>query len=219
MADPSKKHDHYYGPRKELIVHVPPGAKRVLDVGCGPGETAGALRERGALEIVGVEVDEETAARGRHLYDALFVGDVEKTELPFEDGHFDCILYGDVLEHLVDPWGLLKRHRRLLSDKGVVICSIPNVQHYRIIKKLAAKGRWDYTEDGIMDRGHLRFFTWRSIVSMLKEAGFTPLTTVKRPSGAAWLKLLNRALGNRLISYLVRQYIVVAAKGTRNGPG
>jgi SAM-dependent methyltransferase len=219
MEGPSRKSDHYYSPRRDLIRHVPHRAKHILDVGCGPGETATALRERGGLDIVGVEVDEEVAARGKDLYDALLVGDVEKMELPFEDGHFDCILYGDVLEHLVDPWSLLKRHRRLLSDDGVIICSIPNIQHYRILKRLAFRGRWEYVESGILDRGHLRFFTWTSIIAMLEEAGFTPLTTVKRPSGASWLKLLNKALGGRLISYLVRQYIVVAGKGTRNGPG
>ena len=176
------------------------------------------LRGRGGLDIAGIEIDDETAARGKDFYDALFVGDVEKMELPFQDGYFDCILYGDVLEHLVDPWSLLERHRRLLSDDGVIICSIPNIRHYRILKKLAFRGMWEYAEDGILDCGHLRFFTWTSIISMLEEAGFTPLTTVKRPSGASWLKLLNKALSGRLIPFLVRQYIVVARKRLKNDP-
>jgi SAM-dependent methyltransferase len=218
MESPAKKPDHYFGPRRELIRHVPGDAKRILDVGCGPGETGRALRERGGLEVVGVEVDEEVAAEGKALYDALFIGDVEKMELPFEPGHFDAILYGDVLEHLIDPWSLLKRHRGLLSDEGVIICSIPNIQHYRILKKLALGGRWEYTQDGIMDRGHLRFFTWRSIVSMLGEAGFRPVEAVKRPSGASWLKLINKLASNRLIPYLVRQYIVVAKKSQDRTP-
>ena len=211
MGD-EKKPLYYLNIRDDLIRLIPPQAKSILEVGCAGGMTGKALREKGFKEIVGIEVNEEVTQTGRSYYDKLIIGDVEKVSLPFEKEHFDCILYGDVLEHLVDPWRVLKRHHAFLKRGGTILCSIPNVRHYKIIKKLVLRGKWEYTEVGIMDRTHLRFFTFDSIRRMIEEAGFEIKGFIKHPSGAHWLKLLNRLLGNRLINFLVRQYIVVAVK-------
>jgi len=208
-----KKNIHYYfSARDDLIRLIPPQARRILEVGCAGGMTGKTLREKGVEEIVGIEINEEVAQSGKCFYNQLIIGDIEKINPPFENEHFDCILYGDILEHLVDPWRVLKEHHRFLKKRGTLICSIPNIRHYRIIKKLILKGRWEYTKDGIMDRSHLRFFTLDSILKMLEEAGFETKDLVKKSSGAQWLKSLNNLLGNRLIDFLVRQYIVVAIK-------
>jgi len=207
-----RKNFYYFNVRNDLIQLIPPHAKRILEVGCAGGMTGKALRERGFKEIVGIEINEEVAQRGKSYYDKLIVGDVEKIRLPFERGHFDCILYGDVLEHLVDPWEVLKEHSAFLKSGGTILCSIPNVRHYRIIKKLVFKGKWEYTDCGIMDRTHLRFFTLDSIRRMLGEADFEIKGLIKRPSGAKCLKLCNRVLGNLIIDFLVRQYTIVAVR-------
>jgi 2-polyprenyl-3-methyl-5-hydroxy-6-metoxy-1,4-benzoquinol methylase len=203
---------YYFSVRDDLIQLIPPQVKRILEVGCAGGMTGKALREKGFEEIVGIEVNEEVARSGKCYYDKLVIGDVEKVSLPFEKEYFDCILYGDVLEHLVDPWQVLKMHHAFLKKEGTIICSIPNIRHYRIIKKLLFKGRWEYTGDGIMDKNHLRFFTLDSIRRMLGEAGFEVKDIGKRLSGAPWLKLMNRLLGSQLADFLVRQYIVVGIK-------
>jgi len=207
-----KKNIHYYfSARDDLIRLIPPQARRILEVGCAGGMTGKALKEKGVEEIVGIEINEEVAQSGKCFYNQLIIGDIEKVNLPFEEEHFDCILYGDVLEHLVDPWRVLKEHHRFLK-RGTIICSIPNIRHYRIIKKLMFKGKWEYTGDGILDRTHLRFFTLDSIQTMLNEAGFEIRELVKRLSGAFWLRWINRLTGNRLAEFLVRQYIIVAIK-------
>jgi 2-polyprenyl-3-methyl-5-hydroxy-6-metoxy-1,4-benzoquinol methylase len=211
MGD-EKTPQYYFSMREDLIRLIPPQAQNILEVGCAAGLTGKALREKGFKEIVGIEVNEEVAQKGKLYYDKLMIEDVEKISLPFEKEHFDCILYGDVLEHLVDPWQVLKNHHAFLKKGGTIICSIPNIRHYRIMKKLFFKGKWEYTKDGIMDKTHLRFFTLDSIQGMLEKAGFEIRELVKKPSGAFWLKWLNRFLGNRLINLLVRQYIVVAIK-------
>jgi 2-polyprenyl-3-methyl-5-hydroxy-6-metoxy-1,4-benzoquinol methylase len=211
MGD-EKKPQYFFNIRDDLIRLIPPQAENILEVGCAGGMTGKALREKGFKEIIGIELNEEVVQAGRSYYDQLIIGDVEEVHLPFEKEHFDCILYGDVLEHLVDPWKVLKNHHALLKRGGAIICSIPNIRHYRIIKKLFFKGKWEYTEDGIMDKTHLRFFTLDSIRRMLGEAGFQIKSIIRSYSGAYWLKLLNRLLGNRLIDFLVRQYIVVAVK-------
>ena len=203
---------YYFSVRDDLIRLIPPQAQRILEVGCAGGMTGKALREKGVEEIVGIEIDEVVAQQGRPYYDQLIVGDVEKVRLPFEKEHFDCIIYGDVLEHLVNPWQVLKSHHLFLKKGGSIICSIPNIRHYRIIKKLILKGKWEYTDDGILDRSHLRFFTLDSIQKMLKEAGFEIKELLRRSSAVSWLKGMNRLLGNRLVDFLVRQYIILAIK-------
>lgn len=203
---------YYFNVRDDLIRLIPAQTRRILEVGCAGGMTGKTLREKGVEEIVGIEINEEVAQSGRCFYNQLIIGDIEKVNLPFENEHFDCILYGDVLEHLVDPWRVLKEHHRFLKKGGTIICSIPNIRHYRILKKLILGGKWEYVGDGILDRTHLRFFTLDSIQTMLNEAGFEVRELVRRLSGASWLRWVNRIVGRRLDEFLVRQYIIVAIK-------
>lgn len=203
---------YYMNVRHDMIGLVPPDAKRVLEVGCAAGMTGRELKAKGIKEVVGIEIVDDVAREASRYYDALHIGDVETMKLPYETGHFDCILYGDVLEHLKDPWSVLYRHNRLVRPGGAIVVSIPNVRHYRIIKKLAFRGQWEYQDDGIMDRTHLRFFTLGTALAMIRDAGFEVTTTLKKPSGAAWIKGLNNLIRNSLIDLLVRQYIIAARK-------
>ena len=204
--------EYYVSVREDLIQLIPAQAKKVLEVGCAAGMTGKALRERGFEEIIGIEINGEVAQSGKSYYHQLIVGDVEKVNLPVHQEHFDCILYGDVLEHLVDPWRVLKEHHAFLKKGGAIICSIPNIRHYRVLKKLILRGKWEYVGDGVLDRTHLRFFTLDSIQRMFDEAGFEVKELVRRRSGASWLRWINRIVGRRLEEFLVRQYIVVAIK-------
>lgn len=212
-SEPEDKLKPYYlQTRDDLIKLIPEGAKRLLDVGCGGGMTGKALLEAGAEFVVGVERFEEAARQASKYYSEVIVGDVEETDLPFPDGFFDSIIYGDVLEHLIDPWNLLKKHRRLLKSKGTIVISIPNIRHYRVIKKLVFKGEWRYTDEGILDKTHLRFFTLGTTVEMLESAGYEVLKVVKRPKCAEWLRWLNALLGGILIDFLVKQYLILGIK-------
>ncbi len=130
-----RKDLYYFNVRDDLIRLIPSQAKSILEVGCAGGMTGKVLKEKGFEEIVGIEVNEAVAQTGRSYYDKLIIGDAEKIILPFEKEHFDCILYGDVLEHLVDPWQVLKKHHAFLKREGTIICSIPNLRHYRVIKR------------------------------------------------------------------------------------
>ena len=78
----------------------------------------------------------------------------EQIDLPYEN-YFDCVIFADVLEHLVDPWRMLRRAKILLRRDGVIVASIPNVQHSRVLIGLFF-GRWEYEQYGIMDSTHLR---------------------------------------------------------------
>jgi SAM-dependent methyltransferase len=195
--------------RPDIEKLVPPRTQALLDVGCGTGRLGASLKALGITRVVGVDLNPAAAEQARALLDEVVVADIERDELPFEDSSFDCIVYGDVLEHLVDPWATLHRQRRLLAPTGAVIVSIPNVAHWRNVLNVV-RGRWEYTPSGMLDATHLRFFTWPGIEHLLDQAGYRVVqvnTPISRGS-KSWL--LNRITRRRLEHLLVWRYVVVA---------
>jgi 2-polyprenyl-3-methyl-5-hydroxy-6-metoxy-1,4-benzoquinol methylase len=185
----------------------------VLDVGCGVGKTGSVLMQMGFARIVGLEIHAEAAQRAKNAYHEVLVLDVEKEKLPFGKGFFDCILYGDVLEHLKDPWKVLREHRDYLSDEGVIICSIPNIRYYKILLPLIFRGRWNYEDIGILDRSHLRFFTLKTIEDLLRDTGFKIISVIRKKRCGKFMRFLNHLVFDRLIDFLVPQYRIIGAKG------
>jgi SAM-dependent methyltransferase len=195
--------------RPDIEALVPPGTQALLDVGCATGRLGASLKALGIPRVVGIELNPRAAEEARGVLDEVVVADVERDELPFEDASFDCIVYGDVLEHLTDPWTTLVRQRRLLSPSGAVIVSIPNVGHWRNVLNVA-RGRWDYTASGPLDATHLRFFTWSGIEQLLDQAGYR-VEQVKTPiAPGSKSALLNRITRRRLEHLLVWRYVVLA---------
>lgn len=195
--------------RPDIAALVPPRTRSLLDVGCGTGRLGASLKATGIPRVVGVDLNPEAAEQARAVLDEVVVADVERDGLPFDDASFDCIVYGDVLEHLTDPWTTLAGQRRLLGAGGAVIVSIPNIAYWRNVLDVL-RGRWEYTESGMLDATHLRFFTWRSIEQLLDQAGYR-IERVKTPIGRgsrSWL--LNRVTRGRLEHLLVWRYVVLA---------
>lgn len=166
-------HPAYANPRPEVTAVVPPDAKRVLDVGCSVGEMGAALRARGHV-VTGIEYDRALAARAREKLDAVVEGDVEAMARDAADpgGPFDCIIFADVLEHLRDPWAVVRWGEALLADGGTMVVSVPNVRHLQTFWHLVVRRRWPYQEVGIFDRTHLRFFTRNNLPDLFEG---TPL--------------------------------------------
>jgi len=153
-----------------------PAGSRVLDVGTADGHpVAEALVARGCT-VWGVELDEHAAERARQFCQKLVVGDVEELDLAAEFGglEFDVILCLDVLEHLVEPAAALRKLAPLLAPGGVVVASIPNVTHAAVRLQLL-KGEFTYTETGLLDRTHVRFFDRAEIGTLFADAGMTVL--------------------------------------------
>jgi SAM-dependent methyltransferase len=157
-----------------LLRAVPPGARVVLDVGCGAGAHGTLLKREDPRRVVlGVELDPAAAEEARAVLDRVFVADAEAGDLPLEPGSVDCLLYGDVLEHLRDPEAVLARHRRLLRPGGAAVVSVPNVGHHGVIAALL-RGDFPYAPAGVLDATHLRFFTLASFAKLLLDAGYAP---------------------------------------------
>ena len=164
--------DYYRFDRPEVRGLVPPGAKRVLDVGCaGGGLGAGLKRERPSLVVDGIEVVPHAARMADGHLDQVFVGPVEQVHVQLEDGVYDCIVFADVLEHTVDPVEVLRLLRPKLKADGVIVVSLPNIRHWTVVGPLL-EGKFDYEDAGILDRTHLRFFTKQTMAELFHHNGF-----------------------------------------------
>lgn len=172
--------NYYRHIRRELIEGIPAGKHRILEVGCAEGATGEGLKKSGcASEVVGIEMSSEAAAIAAERLDEVICGDLEKMtfhESCFAENSFDYIICGDVLEHLNNPWLQLQRLFNFLKPGGKIIVSLPNIRYYEISFQLVFRDDWTYTESGILDSTHLRFFTKKTSVQMLSKAGLSDVT-------------------------------------------
>jgi 2-polyprenyl-3-methyl-5-hydroxy-6-metoxy-1,4-benzoquinol methylase len=173
--------------------------RKALDVGAADGFLSERLTGQG-WTVTALERDPALAAQTRGRCKQVVVADLEAAP-PLLDGPFDAIIYGDVLEHLSDPRAALVALDGSLAPGGTVIVSVPNVAHLWVRLSLLA-GRFDYADRGILDRTHLRFFTRRTLVALLRSAELAiaelwvtpvPLPLVVPPRWhGAWLRGLHR---------------------------
>ncbi len=167
----------------DLLGLIPPDARIILEVGCGAGALADAYRRINPdVRYLGIETSAEAArlAESPGRLDRVVIGDaavVEPGALGLPDPRaedqqptVDCLVFGDVLAQMVDPWGVLARLSRWVRDGGQVLACIPNVQHFSVLVDLL-RGRWDYQEQGLLDRAHLRFFTLASVRDLFHRSG------------------------------------------------
>jgi SAM-dependent methyltransferase len=159
-------------PNSDLLERIPLGAAVVLDVGCGSGALGAAYRRLNPrTRLLGIDKDPAAAELAARRLDEVAVVDVEQNPLPFElDRPIDCIIYGDVLEHLHDPWSLLRRHIAALSDEGTILICVPNLEHWSFADRLL-RGTWDYEPSGLLDDTHLRWFSLETMRKGLLSLG------------------------------------------------
>ena len=143
----------------------PPG--RVLDVGCSDGRF-GALARQHGHSVTGVDVLKHEGVADR--LDAFVEADLD-TGLPVEVGSdYDIVIAADVIEHTVEPTDVLRALADRLHPDGSLFISVPNFAHWYPRARVGL-GRFDYDNRGILDRGHLRFFTRRSLERVIADAG------------------------------------------------
>jgi spore maturation protein CgeB len=219
---------YYEFDRPELVALVPASARRVLDVGCGAGRLGEAIKARQPASVVGIELAGEAAARARGRLDKVYHGDAETLELPFGDGAFDCVVCGDVLEHLCEPGEFLRRVRSWLAPDGCIVASLPNVRHHSVVSALL-EGNWSYEPAGLLDETHLHFFARRDMIDLFERAGFRieNLQVVPGPGYDEWRQMgrpgevrvgrlqIADNLPEEAEEFFVYQYLIVARP---NGP-
>lgn len=142
----------------------------VLDVGCACGGNLMRIKEQNPkAKIFGVELNSDSA-----IFAAQF-GTIDNINIETDEKFswtekFDYIILADIVEHLYDPLRAIKRLKKFLKADGCIVMSIPNIMHISVIADLL-KGNWNYSEAGILDKTHIRFFTKESIEKMIVEAG------------------------------------------------
>ncbi len=159
-----------FNERPAMLPCIPVGAS-VLEVGCGRGGFGFAMRrDRAVTRSVGIELDPGAAEEARQHFDEVLCGPYPDV-LGGRTDTFDCVVFNDVLEHLVDPWQALVHAKALLAPGGRVVASIPNARMLDVSLGLL-RGDWHYQDQGVLDQTHLRFFTRRSIVRMLEQTSY-----------------------------------------------
>lgn len=184
-------------------------ACRALEIGCAEGHTLEWLKQAGYCSwVAGVEPYAQQHPDNRSIdqFDHL---DIESRLPDIAPASLDLILCLDVLEHLNNPWDTLRRLSTLLRPGGRWIISVPNIRNYRVVMDLAFRGRFRYTDAGILDRTHLRFFTRESLVDMVQSCG-ARVDTIADVDTSRWQKRLLATLG--LSDLLAKQFILAATK-------
>ena len=163
------------------VLSMIPSGVTVLDVGCATGALGSRLGEKGCRTI-GLEIDPSACRLAAETCDGVVRFDVTTgLFLPFRPSTFDYIVFADILEHLLDPGRLLSIAAKYLRPGGKLVISTPNIAHWRMRLSLL-RGRFDYTDYGILDKTHLRFFTKNTLRELIAESGYD----VVRLLGHGW---------------------------------
>jgi 2-polyprenyl-3-methyl-5-hydroxy-6-metoxy-1,4-benzoquinol methylase len=165
------KHDTYYqGTRSELIPFIPKHYSKVLEVGCGSGGFRAFLQA--PCEYWGVEPMPDPAAEAAQRMHTVLRGTFEAVNHQLPEQYFDLVICNDVIEHMQDHERFLRDIQNKMTRDGCMIGSIPNVRYYKNLFALLVRKDWRYTDKGILDATHLRFFTAKSLRRSFLGAGY-----------------------------------------------
>lgn len=191
----------------------------VLEVGTATGYLSAEMARLGCA-VTGIEQDQQMAELARPYCREMRVGDIE--EMDFSDfGQYDAIIFGDVLEHLRNPRAVLEKMRSLLKPGGKMLISLPNVANIWVRLNLLL-GRFEYSQVGILDESHLRFFTLKTARQLASDSGLDVLSTSVTPiplpvifpstgkgRALSFLHLLNWSLAKLRKTLLGYQFILI----------
>ncbi|MBW7991967.1 MAG: class I SAM-dependent methyltransferase [Planctomycetes bacterium] len=210
----NKPSGYFQSNREDMLKYVPTDTKTSLEFGCGYGEFSALVKDKFDAETWAVEINEEAAHEAEKKIDKVLNFDAAESLDNIPENYFDCIILFDILEHLLDPSALLRALKKKLSSKGVIIASIPNIRYYRTFVDLVIHGNLDYKEHGILDRTHLRFFTYKSIVKMLNLLDFEILVLEGiHPTSSRTFKILNVILLNSIVDVRFKHFAIVVKPG------
>jgi 2-polyprenyl-3-methyl-5-hydroxy-6-metoxy-1,4-benzoquinol methylase len=178
LLDPGRQDAaHYLDFVNEPLLRMLEGApRRVLDLGCAAGALGAAVKQRHpGARVVGIEAARAAADRAAERLDRVVHARIEDVDFGAEDlvaEQFDAVIAADVLEHMVNPWAALVGVRACVAPGAQLVASVPNVRNIWLVNRLLAGGRWEYTERGLLDVTHLRFFTLAELRILFAQTGY-----------------------------------------------
>lgn len=208
--------EYYSGDRTEILSYVPEDANRILEIGCGQGNFARHLL-RGSREVWGVEPNVQAAQVASSKLTKVFSCKIEDCIHKVPDNYFDVIIFNDVLEHLLDPWGILEMMRSKLSEDGEIVASLPNLRYVKNLFNIFIRKDWVYEEAGILDATHVRFFTRKSMIRLFTKSkyqilridGLCRTTSIK---GFILALILNIVSFGYHDDVFFKQYVIIAKR-------
>jgi 2-polyprenyl-3-methyl-5-hydroxy-6-metoxy-1,4-benzoquinol methylase len=206
-----KQASYYAADRGEMLTYIPSSVKRVLEVGCGNGAFGQQIKQAYACEVWGIEPFKAAADQAEQKLDRTFCAFYTK-DLDLPKAYFDCVVFNDVLEHLVDPYSALEFTKNLLAPQGLVVASIPNIRYFPVIWDLVINKQWKYEASGILDKTHLRFFTCVSIRETFTSLGYETLTLegINPLNGHTIYRLVSALLQDQVKDMQYPQFAIVA---------
>jgi len=205
----SYKYDNY---RNDIVPFIPKIAKTILDVGCGTGKLIGLLSQNGKI-CYGVELNINAATIANGNAYKIINKKIEEALNDIPNEFFDVILLLDVLEHTKEPLLILKSLKIKLNKSGIIISSIPNIRYFHTFYNLVVKKEFYCTESGVMDSTHLRFFTYKSILKLFNDAGYSIILQKGiNPTPSKKLKFLNFLSFGLLEDCQYMQFVTIAKK-------
>ncbi|MBU4016909.1 class I SAM-dependent methyltransferase [Patescibacteria group bacterium] len=174
-----KKYNHVNPEILKMILKSSIKCPKVLDVGCWTGALGSELKNNIDCTIDGIDNNEDVLSLAKNVgYNNLYRIDLN---IDFNSNlikdKYDFIVFGDVLEHTINPNKLISLFKEKLKDNGFILVSLPNIGFilYRILHLL---GFWSYTDIGVMDKTHLRFFTLNSMKKLFESTNLEILKSV-----------------------------------------
>lgn len=207
----------YSSINKPVFDQIPLDAKNILDIGCGSGALGKAIKETRQCRIVGITYSDKEANLASQRLDSVIVADINELDIS-SVGHFDCIICSHILEHLYKPEKLLIALHQNLNKGGKLVVALPNVLFFRQRLEFI-KGKFKYTDGGVMDKTHFRFYDWDTAYQLLTSTNWVvteriadvhvPLPVVRKLVSPVEPKL-KKFVGERFPGLFGTQFILVA---------
>ena len=179
---------------------------KILDCGCGAGDNAQYLMEKGAI-VTGITISIAEKGFAEKFCRKVHLANLE-TGIPDEiTDKFDYIIMSHVLEHLVNPIPLLNDSKRLLQKNGRLVIALPNfLIYYNRLKIL--KGNFKYTDGGIMDETHVRFYSPSLVNDLILNNGLLIERILNDGEVPFWIfrKILSEKFKLKITNYLTNKY-------------
>jgi 2-polyprenyl-3-methyl-5-hydroxy-6-metoxy-1,4-benzoquinol methylase len=209
MFTKSKKSRRVYyqssRPEMEQLISRPP--KRSIEFGCSSGRFSETLKKKYNCETWGIDIDRQSVDVARTKLDKVLFGDVFELLEQLPANYFDYIICNDIIEHLHSPELFFQKVRECLTNDAILVCSLPNVRHWKQVSHYLFLKDWKYKKSGILDYTHLRFYTRKSILRSIKVWGFE-LEKIKglRPTIFPFFYIINLITLNSIEDMRFRQY-------------
>lgn len=200
--------NYYHHNRHEVTAFLPVDTRdfRVLEVGCGAGQFAENLKE--FREYWGVEPSPDAGKVAADKLDNVIVATYERAHESLPDAYFDCVICNDVIEHIADTDWFLRNVGTKMRRNGLLVGSVPNVRYWSNLTRLLIRKEWEYVDEGILDRTHLRFFTQKSLVRTLQAHGFV----IDRVAGINELKVSAASSADLARTSIAKLFSTVAGR-------